>query len=83
MVVVVAVVVVVVVVVGEDIGKLTRKRLNTGLPGREQGTVRNQLALSVFRNDGNAASLSTSIKYRHTVIRPFSSTGEEQAVTDI
>ena len=28
---------------GEDVGKLTRKRLNRGLPGRKQGTVRNQL----------------------------------------
>ena len=28
---------------GEDIGKLTRKRLNRGLPGRKQGTVRNQV----------------------------------------
>ena len=26
---------------GEDVGKLTRKRLNRGLPGRKQGTVRN------------------------------------------
>ena len=24
---------------GEDVGKLTRKRLNRGLPGRKQGTV--------------------------------------------
>ena len=28
---------------GEDVGKLTRKRLNRGLPGRKQGTVRNQV----------------------------------------
>ena len=27
----------------EDIGKLTRKRLNRGLPGRKQGTVRIQV----------------------------------------
>ena len=25
---------------GKDVGKLTRKRLNRGLPGRKQGTVR-------------------------------------------
>ena len=29
---------------GEDIGKLTRKRLNRGLLGRKQGTVRIQVA---------------------------------------
>ena len=29
---------------GEDVGKLTRKRLNRGLPGRKQGTVRIQVA---------------------------------------
>ena len=29
----------------EDIGKLTRKRLNRGLPGRKRGTVWNQLNL--------------------------------------
>ena len=28
---------------GEDVGKLTRKRLNRGLPGRKQGTVRIQV----------------------------------------
>ena len=30
---------------GEDVGKLTRKRLNSGLPGRKQGTVRIQVVL--------------------------------------
>ena len=29
----------------EDVGKLTRKRLNRGLPGRKQGTVRIQVAI--------------------------------------
>ena len=29
----------------EDVGKLTRKRLNGGLPGRKQGTVRIQVGL--------------------------------------
>ena len=29
---------------GEDVGKLTRKHLNRGLPGRKQGTVRIQVA---------------------------------------
>ena len=28
---------------GKDVGKLTRKRLNRGLPGRKQGTVRIQV----------------------------------------
>ena len=28
---------------GEDVGKLTRKHLNRGLPGRKQGTVRIQV----------------------------------------
>ena len=32
---------------GEDIGKLTRKRLNRGLPGRKQGTVRIQVGSSI------------------------------------
>ena len=30
---------------GEDVGKLTRKRLNRGLPGRKQGTVRIQVGV--------------------------------------
>ena len=32
---------------GEDVGKLTRKRLNRGLLGRKQGTVRNQVVQQV------------------------------------
>ena len=32
---------------GEDVGKLTRKRLNRGLPGRKQGTVRIQVGKAV------------------------------------
>ena len=30
----------------EDVGKLTRKRLNRGLSGRKQGTVRIQVGAS-------------------------------------
>ena len=32
---------------GKDVGKLTHKCLNRGLPGRKQGTVRNQLGEKV------------------------------------
>ena len=31
---------------GKDVGKLTHKRLNRGLPDRKQGTIRNQLVYS-------------------------------------
>ena len=46
---------------GEDAGKLTRKRLNRGLPGRKQGIVRIQVANIRVPSDSTSPFLGPAL----------------------
>ena len=48
---------------GEDVGKLTRKHLNRGLPGRKQGTVRIQVDLDGIDVDMPACQERRDLDY--------------------